>query len=30
MNKETGNKKKSILDSRGFWMVFSLLAAIVL
>ena len=30
MNKETGNKSKSIFDSRGFWMVFSLVAAIML
>lgn len=30
MNKETANKKNSLFDSRGFWMVFSLLAAIML
>ena len=30
MNKETGKKSSRILDSRGFWMAVSLLAAVIL
>ena len=30
MNKETANKKRSIFDSRGFWMVFSFITALLL
>ena len=30
MNKESGKKKTSVFDSRGFWMVLSLLVAIML